>query len=229
MRRLEAIASWLHARALFALARCVVVDIPLRHIQEHGGAPLGFEPTPGTALDPARAAFMWNEQATASAHTDAMVKQMVTLSSALATVVFTLLGGANPWLRSLAILGLLASVLLCLQALGVRRDAMPEVPHAIGPAGDQEWAEDLGLATRINRGAHAHRVDLYRAAWRWFVLALSVAAVAGMMRPRPRSTAYVDAEYRSAATECCDGNKGRCSERQPDSTSGGSRSTPVLH
>ncbi|OFV81029.1 MAG: hypothetical protein A2W26_08950 [Acidobacteria bacterium RBG_16_64_8] len=185
MRPLESLASKAHAWALFILARLVLVEIPIRYIEQHRGPSIGHTPLPDTPLDPMRAEFLWREQEAASSHTDSMFKQLLTLSSALATVVFTLLGGAQPWLRVPAIGGLLVSVLFCLQGLGVRRESAPDTPHVADPSGDQQWAEDIIAATRYNRGSHAHRVDLYRAAWRWFVLALVLAALAGLTRPAP--------------------------------------------
>jgi hypothetical protein len=183
MRWLESLASTVHAWTIFILARGVLVQIPVRHIEEHRGPSIGRTPAPDTPLSPVRAEFLWSEQQSQSAHTDSMVKQLLTLSTALATVVFTLLDGALPWLRAPAIVGLLVSVLFCLQGLGVRRSSAPDTPHFADPNGDQQWAEDVVAATRYNRGGHAHRVDLYRAAWRWFVLALILAALAGLTRP----------------------------------------------
>ena len=183
MRWLESLASKAHARTLFLLARLVLVEIPVRHIEDHRGPSIGHTPPPATPLDPVRAEFLWREQESATAHTDSMVKQLLTLSSALATVAFTLLGGTQPWLRAPAIAGLLVSVLFCLQGLGVRRVSAPDTPHTADPTGKQLWAEDVIAATRYNRGSHGHRVDLYRAAWRWFVIALVLSAIAGMSRP----------------------------------------------
>src|SRR2546425_373923 len=121
MMRLEDLTSKLHAGALFVLARIVLVEIPFKHIEDHRGPPLGRVLPAGTMLDPARAEFLWAEQESASAHTDSMVKQMLALSSALATILFPLLGGSRLCFRVPAIVGMLVSVLFCLQALGVRR------------------------------------------------------------------------------------------------------------
>ncbi len=182
MQRLERWATTLHVCVLFLLGRLAVVDIPFRHLLNRRGEPLGAVPPAGATLATSQVEFLWADQEAASAFTDSMVKQLLALSSGLATILFTFLSGAQPILRNSAIAAVLVSALFCLQILGVRRASVPKLPTSTGVGADQEWAGAMAEATRYNRGSHAHRVDLYRVSRRWFMLALILASLAGILR-----------------------------------------------
>lgn len=183
MRWVELVVVWVYPRTLSLLARSVFVGIPREHLEQHRAPSVEFRPGTGVVLDPKRAEFLWTEQEAASAHTDEMTKQLLTLSSALVTVFITLLPWALLVLRFAAIAALLVSVVFCLQGFGVRRKSVPDTPYAMSEVGDREWTNDLITATGYNRGSHFHRVDLYRAAKRWFMLALLLVVLAAILRP----------------------------------------------
>jgi hypothetical protein len=109
------------------------------------------------------------------------------LDITLATLVTTLAlskFGLGLCRISLILIPLMASVYICLGGLlVVQKHSLPEMSAAEGDPDDQQWAKDMIVAIRFNRGRRFCRVDLYRAALRWFLLALLLAPLAVVFRP----------------------------------------------
>jgi len=162
--------------ALFCLVRVVLVEPTWAELRErtyHVSGP----PAPPGKISPAQARFIFEQEQLSDEHTDNKVRQLLTLTSALATLVSAIaLSKFGRGVVALILIPLLATVYICLGGLlGVR---VYHLPTASVERNEQEWARDMLTATRLNRGASALRVDLYRAALRWFLLALIVAPIA---------------------------------------------------
>ncbi len=147
---------------------------------------------PSHALDSAQSEFRFKLQREDSSHTDDKVKQLLTLSAALSTIIVALVRDVRPrWLVVVVLAVLFACVYVCVAALGVRRDVLP----GLGDAGQADgslqaaWARDLAEATVLNGRAHAFRVDLFRAAGRFFRLAFLLTPVLGWYTVPKRDTA----------------------------------------
>lgn len=161
----------IHGCFTLILTRLARVHVTSAHIRERSYPPQGSLPLHD--IDAAQAEFQYRLQREDSAHTDDKVKQLLTLSSALASVVVVFTGDVQPRLIVAIPMGLLlASVFLCLGALGVRTINAPTLEDMRRSDIKQQWAKDLLSSCFANRGRHAFRVDCYRAAARYFVLAL---------------------------------------------------------
>ena len=154
-------------------------------------------------VDRAQAEFLYKQQREDSAHTDDKVKQLLTLSASLTTAIMVFTRDVEPrWLVA-AVMGLLiACVFLCLSVLDVRTAMMPTLEDARRDDLESEWARDLLQSCLDNRRRHAFRVDRYRAAGRYFNLALlltPVITIFSVSRPDPteqvaRAVARVERE-----------------------------------
>jgi hypothetical protein len=161
---------------------------------------LDFDDRPSHALDAAQSEFRFKLQHEDSGHTDDKIKQLLTLSSGLATIILAFVRDVRPRGLVVAVLAVLfACVYLCVSTLGVRRDAKP----GLGDASQDEkaleaaWARDVAEATLLNERAHAFRVDRFRAAGRFLRLAFLLTPVLAWYTVPKRDTA---AEQSAAAT-----------------------------
>lgn len=158
-------------RVLWLLMRVALVTPSLREIQERK-YPLA-KGLPEHEIAEAEARFLFQLAESASDHTDDKIKQLLTLSSSLVTVLALFGDRVQPRILVVIVaLTLLVSVLMCVTALGVRRWAVPDVFEPTGAEDSDTWARNLLQATYTNRSFHAFRVDQYRSALRYFVAAL---------------------------------------------------------
>jgi hypothetical protein len=149
-------------------------------------------PTPGTTPDATveQAEFLFELQRDDSAHTDDKVKQLLTLSASLAGITLVFGQDVRPRWPFALLIGLLVAVgLLCVSVIGVRSGMVPTPVPGSGDEADIERARDLMQSYDANVAAHGYRADRYRAATRYFRLALILTPVlALMMNPRPNPT-----------------------------------------
>ncbi|SRR6266498_550697 len=122
-----------------------------------------------------------------SAATDDKTRLLLTLTTSLATLALVFGGYVRPrWLFVVLVGLLVASVLLCLSVFEVRRGMMLPTPEdSSSEDRSSDWARDLMLSYYANRATHAFRVDRYRAALRYFRLALLLTPVLAAFSVRP--------------------------------------------
>lgn len=151
------------------LLRAVAIDIAWSDLRRDT-----YEVAPPPALppEPTQAEFLFSVQRENSAHTDSKVGQLLSLASALAAVIVVFVRDARPWWLLLTLsTSLVASVFLCITALAVRRDMLPLLEPK-GRVAKREWGPDLLTCIQSNDASHRLRVDRYRAAMRYFFVAL---------------------------------------------------------
>lgn len=174
-------------RLLFALSRLVGIKTTLEEARTRT-YPMTI-PVPDHTVDPDQAEFLFKGQREDSTHTDDKVKQLLTLSSSLATVVLVFARDVRPPWMVVVLLGLLVSaVFLCLSVLDVRTFQIPTLEDATNKDLKSVWARDLLQSFVANKARHDFRVDRYRAAGRYFRAALiltPVAAAFTVARPDP--------------------------------------------
>ena len=125
------------------------------------------------------AMLIFDQQEIGSKHTDEMAKQLLAIGGILTPLAVALRAPHSTVVTLMPIAALLIMVALCMRIFNVRMVSVPDPPRA-GEAGSQaQWAKDLLDAAMVNGRSHALRVDLYRAAQRWFIIALVAAVWAG--------------------------------------------------
>jgi hypothetical protein len=165
--------SWL-------LLRLAAIDVSWKELRGRTYAP---DETANLVPEADQAEFLFTLQRENSAHTDGKVGQLLTLSVALATVVVVFARDAQPrWLLVFLICALVISVFLCVTALEVRHETLP-VLESKGRAAKRSWSRDLLLSYHANVAVHRLRVDRYRAAARYFVVALLTTPVLAALTP----------------------------------------------
>ena len=172
---------------VFILLRAACIDIEFKDVRSRR-VPEVVGP-PASHVHNAQAEFLYKIAREDSAATDDKVKQLLTLSSSLATL--SLVFGKNVGPRVVLVLfvaALVATVVLCLSVLEVRRGMAPTLEEVAADPEQQSWGTDLHVAYRATRQLHAFRTDRYRAALRYFRLALVFLLVMTAMasdRPHP--------------------------------------------
>jgi hypothetical protein len=156
---------------VWCLMRVVLVRATRAQVRDRSYEPQGS--LPHYDVDEVQAEFLYKQQREDSAHTDDKVNQLLALSSSLtaAIAVFTL--DVQPrWLVAVVMGLLIACVFLCLSVLEVRTANVPTLEDANSHDSNKRWARDLLVSCFANRARHAFRVDRYRAAGRYFTMAL---------------------------------------------------------
>lgn len=158
------------------------------------------------ALDAEEAVFLFHEQEKSSDHTDEKLRQLLTLGTALAALISVFGRGAFGDLLVISVVAcLLAAVLLSIAGVsGVRTHSLPGLSDPQAQGAKDEWARSLITALKANANTHALRVDMYRAAVRWFVLALIVFSAAlsrEVISARAATEDQCDVLRRDAATD----------------------------
>jgi hypothetical protein len=179
--RLDRLERWLifvFDISLFILVRLVLVDITLAEFRQRSHGVLN-PPLPAGRISPSQAQFVFEQERLADEHTDDKVKQLLTLTSsltALLTAIAVSRFGLGVSEIAVVLLPLLAAVYICLGGvLDIRIHSLPTITQVGADPEDQEWARGMVSATGVNRGSRFFRVDLYRAALRWFLVALLIA------------------------------------------------------
>lgn len=192
--RLDDAATAIYDLLLFLLARVALVAVTLAEVRRNSRL-AAAAPTIPSRIRPAQARFHFDQIQESSKHTDEKVKQLLTLSVALNAflVAFARALGGGALVFTVA-LGLTACVFLCVGTLRVRSSALPDLQDALSDPGEHGWARDLVAAAQHQRLSHLYRVDLYRAARRWFVLALTLALAIVAAAPRDASPPPVKVE-----------------------------------
>lgn len=169
--------AWAFDILLLPLVFFVSPDIKWSEIQ-NGRCDLSlFSSPPSGTLVKDQAQFLYQQQQEAAEHTDAKVRQLLTLSSALATLA---IGYLSTRLRLLVFPPLAASIYICVELLSVRVGAVPELSSGADNL-EQSWTRDLMTATRRNSAVHTYSAKLYRAAFNWFLIALILAICGGLV------------------------------------------------
>lgn len=185
--RIESAIAVSSAAALHALARIAGIEVAFS--ESKARTYRSRDSVVAASLDGAHAEFLFNLQREDSTHTDDKVKQLLALSSSLAAVLLAFARDVRPqWMIVVILTLLVCAVFLCLSVLGVRTEQFPTLESPTLADGDNSWAHDLVAAGNANAAAHAFRVDRYRAASRYFRLALlltPIAAVFTVARPDP--------------------------------------------
>jgi hypothetical protein len=164
---------------VFILARIVLVFVAFSEVRKQSRRPGERSTQLPERVAPEQAKFDHQHQEASSAHTDDKVKQLLTLATAVNTLVLAYASRVGVRLLLLAIAtALTGTVFLCVSILGVRNAARPEFTDATNDAEQHEWARSLAVATEFSMRAHIYRVDIFRAARRWFLLAFILALVA---------------------------------------------------
>jgi len=160
---------------LLAVLKAVRVDVELADVRRRAYTETALQ---AYDIDATEAEFLFDAAEDASKHTDEKVKQLLTVSSALTTLVSVFGREAAPRLVIAGVaLFLVVCVILCLNVLSVRKYTLPILEDRKAPNHSDVWAKDLLRSAYANRAAHFFRVDLYRAASRYFVLALVLSMV----------------------------------------------------
>ena len=191
---------------VYLLCRVAFIELSLKEVR--AGRYLNVKDTPTHVLDSGQAEFLFKTQREDSSHTDDKIKQLLTLSSSLATIILAFVRDVHPqWLVVLVLAVLFACVYLCISVLEVRSGQQP-TPGEAAQGDDAElknrWAHDLVSSLYVNQRAHAYRVDRYRAASRYFRLAFLLTPVlAWQTIPRLDTAAEQSAAalHQAAATE----------------------------
>jgi hypothetical protein len=118
----------------------------------------------------------------ASEHTDAKVRQLLTLSAALAPVALVLASHAYPRVLGLLVVGMLVVVvLLCVAIIEVRVSVQPTLEQVQQDGSHhKQWAWDLFSSAQANQAIHRLRVDFYSAARRYFIVSFLLTTVAAI-------------------------------------------------
>jgi hypothetical protein len=179
--RLERCIALVFDISLFILVRLVLVETTFAEFRSrsHGAS---NPPLPPGKIRPTQAHFIFEQERLADQLTDDKVKQLLALTSSLSALV-TAIALSHFGLAAdrivLILVPLLAAVYICLGGLmDVRRYSLPTISEASADPEEQEWVRGVIAATGFNRGSRFFRVDLYRAALRWFLLALLIAPFA---------------------------------------------------
>lgn len=156
---------------LLLLAMWIVgVFVAFREVRGRSYTP---QAVPKYPMDHDQVKILFDVSESASAHTDDKIKQLLTVSSSLATFVAVFSRATEPrWLGAVVVWLLLMAVVLCLSAFEVRREMVPVPEDKDSDTNHVAWARDLLKSCYANRASHFFRVDQYRAATRYFMLAL---------------------------------------------------------
>lgn len=186
--RLEKGFVWLWDTLLFSLMLVVLVRPRWKHLRQ---GRRDYDCGARRTLDPDHAQYLFDRSLADSEHTDGKVRQLLTLSSVLTPIALVLSREAQPRGLALTLVGaLVATVLLSIANLSTRVQVFPTLEPA-----DQEteeakaWAWDVFTSTQANRALHQLRVDIYIAAYRYFVLAFILAPVLALLSIGPRGGA----------------------------------------
>jgi hypothetical protein len=183
----ERVVTRVYDGVVFLLLRLMSVDATFDEVK---GRCYPEESAPSHKVDANQAELLFKVQREDSDHTDTKVRQLLTLGSSLVTIILVFARDEEPkaLLATLSAL-LLAEVVLCIATLGIRPSAMPRLEDSSATGNREQWARDLDTARRRNVGSHAYRVDCYRAATRYFLVALLMTPVlAAFSRPKPAQT-----------------------------------------
>jgi hypothetical protein len=187
---LERGLRWLSDALVFALLRIALVGVSFKEVRDRQ-VPTGFhrgDPVPSRVHN-TQAEFLYKIAREDSSATDEKVKQLLTLSSSLATLALVFGKGVEPrWLVVLFVAALVATVVLCLSVLEVRRGMSPTLEDANVDTSQTAWGNDLYRSYRATRLLHGFRTDRYKAALRYFrgaLLLLLVLAITASHPPSP--------------------------------------------
>jgi hypothetical protein len=153
---------------IYILANVVRLPLDLSNIRDNS-LDAEYSDVAALRLYASQARFLFEQQEAASGHTDDKVKQLLILSSSLATFIAAYAPLSIAWL---ALLPLGSSICISIRNIHVRNYAIPEISDQRIDAAEQQWCRDLITATEHNRASHAYRVRLYSAALRWFGFAI---------------------------------------------------------
>jgi hypothetical protein len=181
------LVDWL----LFALTRLAGVKVSIAETRNEKYPTTTA--TPAYRVDPKHAEFLFKIEREDSAYTDDKVKLLLTLSSSLAAIILVFARDVSPRFFVVIVLALLvAAVFLCVGVFRVQTVNLPTVEEADSSGRDAVWSADLMKSYAENEARHAFRVDRYRAAGRYFQLALLLTPVAAAFTsPRPDPAAGV--------------------------------------
>lgn len=178
----------LYDALLFVLARLILVEVTWEEVKD-SKRPWKAPTKVPEQVNASQAKFRLEQQQKSSTHTDEKVKQLLTLSVALnAFIVAFARGLGSAMLIGVMAFSLTASVFLCIGTLRVRPSAEPDLSDPSIDPEEFAWAKDLILATQQEQLAHMYRVDLYRAARRWFLLAFAITPFIVALAPKPDSS-----------------------------------------
>lgn len=186
----EAQESKLGVRGVLVLLLTNLVFVSVRPAQVRERAYPAQGTLPPHDVDSDQAEFLYKQQREDSAHTDDKAKQLMTLSAALTTAIGVFARDVQPrWLVAMVAALLIACVFLCLTVLDVRTSNVPTLEAAGRADLKEQWGRDLLWSYFANRGRHAYRVDQFRAAGRYFTLALLITPIITLFsEPKPEPT-----------------------------------------
>jgi hypothetical protein len=191
VRTVEVALVWLHDVGLFVLLRVALIEVRFEKIRDRQ-VPVAHRHNDQIPVnvDKAQAEFLYKLAREDSASTDDKVKQLLTLSSSLATLALVFGRDARPKVLFVCfVAALVAAVVLCLSVLEVRRGQVPTLEES-GTEASSRWGNDLYDSYRVNRKLHYSRADRYLAALRYFRVALLVLLILAVTTPRPPNPAY---------------------------------------
>lgn len=188
-RTIEAGIVCVYDCAIFLLLRGMGIEARFGEVRKR--AYRRSDTIPGFPIDPAQAEFVFRWEREGSDHTDDKTKQLLALSSSLVTVVLVFANDAKPVALLILVMALLlAVVILCVAVLGVRTSSTPTLEDSTNPHNQKIWAKDLVIAASINAAGHRFRVDCYRTAARYLLLALLLTPVlAALSKSKPDTSA----------------------------------------
>jgi hypothetical protein len=158
---------------VFALLRAAGMSVAWRSVREES-TDSGMSVDKNKKYLASEAAMLFEIGKGASDHTDDKAKHLMALSASLFTFLLVFARDLEPHiLMVLSVVAFLLTVVLCQKILGVRVEMAPS-PVA-GESFRDEWARDLISSYIYNRNRHAFRVEVFRAACRWFLLGFVLA------------------------------------------------------
>jgi len=126
------------------------------------------------SIDKGQAEFLFALQEAATNHTDLQVRQLLTLCGTMLTLEVGLTRGnfRSSW-EVVAVAGLLATLLLCIVCVQSKNYWSPEpIPELAGQSASARWYKDMYLSMKKNEFSNDSRVEVYKAARRWFLIAV---------------------------------------------------------
>jgi hypothetical protein len=169
----ERVARFLEDVLVAVLIKVVGVSSSWREIRAKRYELAVFDYESLSNIDVEHAKFFFEQIQASQEKTDEKVAHLLTLSGSLAG--FTSIVGAFILanLTSTLVVGaLVGCVVLCLANISVRTERVPDLVDASDERYNVDWAKELLRSANDNYGWHAYRVDIFRAARRWFLLAM---------------------------------------------------------
>ncbi len=157
---------------LFILMRSVLVRVPWWQVRARGYPGPDPEQSLPESVDSAQAESLFKIGQEDSAATDDKVKQLLALSASLATIALVFGRDTRPpWLFACLVAALVAVVFLCVSVFEVGTITRPTAEDNTTEK-HKQWGRDVLRSYYANRATHNFRTDEYRAAHRYFRLAL---------------------------------------------------------